>query len=91
MAPLTHPRKSVVAGSQPLFARDAVVDEPRGSAKYPLSDEQVSAKFLTLARPVLGGESAEVLVGLVGTLENLTGLDELVGRSALPPTDRRPA
>lgn len=70
-----------------VLARDGrrfetLIDEPRGSAKYPLSDEQVAAKFLTLAGPVLGGGGAEALVRLVGRLEDLAGLEALIDGAA---------
>ncbi len=61
---------------------ETLIDEPRGSAKYPLSDDQVTAKFLTLARPPLGGESAEAIVRLVGTLDALPHIDVLIGRTS---------
>lgn len=68
-----------------------LIDEPRGSAKYPLSDAEVAAKFLALARPVLGSEGADAVVALTGRLERLPDADELLARTAPLDGKRRAA
>jgi 2-methylcitrate dehydratase PrpD len=47
------------------------VDEPSGSARYPLSDDEVSAKFHMLVTPVLGPQAAERLAAMVWSFEKL--------------------
>lgn len=61
---------------------ETLIDEPRGSAKYPLSDAEVTAKFLALARPVLGSDGADAVVALTGRLEALPSADDLVAATA---------
>jgi len=51
-------------------------DRP-GSPEFPLSDEQLTAKFLDLAAPVVGGVAAGRIVELVAELEGLADTAQL--------------
>ena len=51
-------------------------DRP-GSPEFPLSDEQLTAKFLDLAAPVVGGVAAGRIVELVAELEGLDDTAQL--------------
>ena len=51
-------------------------DRP-GSPALPLSDDELTAKFLGLAVPVVGDEAAARIAELVGSLENLGDTAEL--------------
>ncbi len=55
------------------------VDQPRGSAKNPMSDVEVEEKFITLAEPVIGRDQTDAL------LHRVWHLDELNDVSALFP------
>jgi 2-methylcitrate dehydratase PrpD len=62
---------------------DGVVYREFGNVSVPSQDldeqgRRLEEKFLTLAAPVVGTERAEEIVGLVGNLEGLTGMDALV-------------
>ncbi|GAA5232341.1 MmgE/PrpD family protein [Verticiella sediminum] len=50
---------------------------PRGSAQCPLSDDEVVAKFVSLAEPVLGRARAEQVVQVLTRLEDLANVREL--------------
>jgi 2-methylcitrate dehydratase PrpD len=54
------------------------IDEPSGSAKYPLSDDALLRKFQDLAVPVLGTEGADQLMRAVLSLDTLKGADALL-------------
>ena len=62
---------------------DEFVDEPRGSSRHPLDDEEVTAKFMSLAVPVIGEASAARVHALVFSLETLDSVDPLIEAAAL--------
>lgn len=53
------------------------IDEPYGSAKTPLDDIALKAKFMRLATPVLGDARAEAVVRLVDRLDTVKSMSEL--------------
>ncbi|MEM3484316.1 MAG: MmgE/PrpD family protein [Candidatus Bathyarchaeia archaeon] len=54
------------------------VDYPRGHAKNPMSDEEVIAKFKSMARRWMKEEEMEKLIGTIYELENLKDIRELM-------------
>lgn len=60
------------------------IDEPSGSARHPLSDERLVAKFRALAVPVIGAERTERAVGAVFALAALDDVDGLIGLVGAP-------
>lgn len=71
---------SVETGDGRRFKR--FIDEPSGSARHPLDDDAVAAKFMSLAVPVIGDAAALRLHELVFDLENLASLDPLMAAAA---------
>lgn len=64
---------------------DQFVDEPRGSSRHPLDDEEVTAKFMSLAVPVIGEAAAMRVHALVFALETLESVDPLIEATAHAP------
>ena len=62
-------------------AHERYVDEPLGSARHPLSDDALFAKFDALAVPVLGARAAARLRAQVAGLATLDDVDALLGAS----------
>jgi 2-methylcitrate dehydratase PrpD len=60
----------------------AYLDEPRGSARYPLSDESVIEKFMDLATPVLGQSRSVALKDSIWSIEKLADPEMLLSRAA---------
>jgi 2-methylcitrate dehydratase PrpD len=54
------------------------VDYPKGSIQNPMSDEEMRAKFESLAEPVIGGKRAAALVEQVQDLEKVADVSELM-------------
>jgi 2-methylcitrate dehydratase PrpD len=52
--------------------------QPRGDLASPLSDDELRAKYVALAEPVLGRARAERIERLVGELRNGGALTELM-------------
>ncbi|WP_342642077.1 MmgE/PrpD family protein [Rhodoligotrophos ferricapiens] len=66
-----------------VFLRDGrevfrYIDEPSGSARHPMSDDALKAKYLDLARPVVGGERAEQVLTLIDHLAELAAIDPML-------------
>jgi 2-methylcitrate dehydratase PrpD len=62
---------------------EEIAEVAPGAPQRPLSAEKVTAKFLSLAEPVLGTPAAQQLLGLVDNLEQLDDtarLAELFGK-----------
>lgn len=53
------------------------IDEPYGSAKTPLDDAALKAKFMRLVTPVLGAARAEAVVQLIDRLDSVRNMSEL--------------
>ena len=56
----------------------------RGSPENPLSPDDIVAKFRAITQRCLSPIRAQRTIDLVGTLENLTDLDELIAICAAP-------
>jgi 2-methylcitrate dehydratase len=52
-------------------------DSSRGKPDLPMTDDEFSAKFMTMARKVLPGPEAEKMLDLLWSLQELPKLDEL--------------
>ncbi|MCS6800864.1 MAG: MmgE/PrpD family protein [Chloroflexota bacterium] len=66
----------VVLHLQDGTTRERAIPRASGTADNPLSDEALSAKFLALAAPVLGGRAAQLL-DHVWTLEQVSNVADL--------------
>ena len=64
------------------------VDYPKGSIQNPMSDDELRAKFDSLAAPVVGAARAAQIAELVGTVEKCGDIGQLMRLTAKP---RRPA
>jgi 2-methylcitrate dehydratase PrpD len=64
------------------------VDDPRGSAEFPLSDAELHAKYQDCAARVLGvdgaSKSAELILGLDALASVLPLTETLISRATLP-------
>lgn len=58
------------------------VDEPLGSARHPLADDALDAKFAELAAPVIGAGKAAALKAAVRGLDTLADVDVLLAHAA---------
>src|SRR5262249_39060862 len=67
------------------------VDWPRGYPQNPLTEAGLAAKLLELAVPVVGEASARRLIELVGRLDKLESLDELLTLCAGSPQPPAPS
>ncbi len=65
--------------------REQSVRAPRGSPDEPLTDEEVVAKFLRLATPVIGAGAAQRFAQAVTGLEEIESVRSLMSLVALPP------
>jgi 2-methylcitrate dehydratase len=60
-------------------ALEGRVDAPRGHALNPMSDEEVVAKYMTMAGPMLGDRAAEEALEPMWTLEEQDDLGDVFG------------
>jgi 2-methylcitrate dehydratase PrpD len=61
------------------------VEQRRGSSRYPLSREEVEAKFRRLAQDTLSGDDADHLIALIDRLDDLASVQpigDLLGRAS---------
>ncbi|MFC7736924.1 MmgE/PrpD family protein [Roseomonas sp. GCM10028921] len=65
---------------------EAVEEVPLGDRSRPMDDASVQAKFLALAKPVIGADRAARLIALVENLESQPRLDPLLDLCARPAT-----
>jgi len=66
---------SIVVGDQ---RHEAHIAHATGTAENPMSDEQIEAKFLANAAPVIGADRAKRAVEWVAALERQTDMRELI-------------
>ncbi len=59
------------------------VDYPKGSIQNPMSDEEMRAKFDSLATPVIGAKRAAALAGQVMALEKVREVSDLMKLTAV--------
>ena len=60
------------------------VDHPKGSIANPMTEAERAGKFHVLADPVLGAARSTELIGLIATLETLTGVGGLMSIVTAP-------
>lgn len=60
----------------------SLVDYPKGSIQNPMSDEELHAKFASLATPVLGARKAAALAGAAMNVEKLADVGDLMKLTA---------
>jgi len=73
------PAKIVITlkdGKKELFE---TLDYPQGSPKNPVAGNEIEGKFVNLAVNIIGKEKAKELVHMVGHLEELSNLGDLIG------------
>lgn len=73
---LRSARVTVILRDGRAFER--FVDEPSGSARHPLSDEAVAAKFMDLASPMLGEARSRVAAEALLNIHLTPRIDELL-------------
>lgn len=54
------------------------VDYPKGSIQNPMSDDEIRAKFTSLAEPVVGLPRVKRIIELAGNIENCADVGELM-------------
>jgi 2-methylcitrate dehydratase len=59
------------------------IDYPHGSARHPLSDAEVRAKFTALAEPLLGGARCRAILDRLSGLESVADVADLLPHLAL--------
>ena len=60
------------------------VDYPKGSIQNPMTDDELRAKFESLAQPVLGAGRATRIADLVNSIEKCADVAELMRLTAKP-------
>ena len=60
------------------------VDYPKGSIQNPMSDDELRAKFDSLAAPVIGAARAAQIAELVGAVDECGDVGELMRLTAIP-------
>jgi 2-methylcitrate dehydratase PrpD len=54
------------------------VDAARGHSANPMTESELQKKFMSLARPIVGGARARELVEMIGSLDTLSDVRDLV-------------
>lgn len=82
--PRANPASVEVRGMSGGSVQARTIYSP-GHPRNPVTDEQLEAKFRSLAEPVLGADRATEVIGLVGQLETLPSIEPLMALLAGHP------